>query len=129
MTLRALTLGVVLCGGLAASGARLDAHAGNRVVPRTTVAGDTTASVDRLRSAPADRLAAQPAPSEPQDEFRPISELPPEEKLAAGPLLVAAYVIVFLLLFAYVYSLAKRFGGVKAEIDRLEADIKQGRRG
>src|SRR5689334_16021220 len=29
---------------------------------------------------------------QPEDEFKPISELPPEEKLPAAPMLVAAYV-------------------------------------
>jgi hypothetical protein len=71
------------------------------------------------------RMNAQQQPPAPQEEFRPISELPPEEKLPAAPLLVAAYVFVTLALFAYVYSLTRRLGAVKADIARLESDMKR----
>jgi CcmD family protein len=65
---------------------------------------------------------AQPQPDE---GFKPISELPPEDKLAAGPLLVTAYVFVMLALFAYMVSLSRRLNAVSREIVRLDAQLKQ----
>lgn len=61
----------------------------------------------------------------PEDEFKPISELPPEEKLPAAPMLVAAYVFVVLALSAYVLSIARRLNTVGREIAKLESQIKR----
>jgi len=69
--------------------------------------------------------AAQPPPSEQQEEFLPIDELPPEEQLAAAPLLIGAYVFVVAVLFLYLYSLARRMTTVQREVERLEADLKR----
>ena len=72
--------------------------------------------------------AAQQPPQQPQDEFVPISELPPEEQLPAAPLLIAAYAFVWLALGGYVWSVARRLSGVQREMDRLESDVKRGNR-
>ena len=64
---------------------------------------------------------AQP---ERQDEFVPVSELPPTEQLPAAPLLVAAYVVVLVALFVYVLSVARRVGAVQQEVQRLESELK-----
>ena len=74
------------------------------------------------------RLQPTVPPAEPDDEFVPISELPPEERLPAAPMLVAAYVFVVLALFAYVLSLSRRLGAVGREIARLEEQVKRGQR-
>jgi CcmD family protein len=73
---------------------------------------------------------AQPAPSptptpspEQQSEFVPISELPPQDQLPAAPLLVAAYAVVWLALFGYLYSVARRLRVVQREVERLESDL------
>lgn len=63
--------------------------------------------------------------SGPDDGFRPVSELPPDEKLPAGPMLVAAYVFVVVALFAYFVSLSRRLNAVNREISRLDAQIKR----
>ena len=68
------------------------------------------------------RLAQQKPPD---DGFEPISELPPDERLPAAPMLVAAYAFVALALFAYLLSLGRRLGAVKQEMARLEGDIKR----
>ena len=82
---------------------------------------DPSQEILRLR-----RVAAAQEPGQkPPDEFVPIDQLPPEEKLPAAPLLVSAYVIVTLALFAYMYSLSRRLGAVKGEITRLESDLKR----
>ena len=73
------------------------------------------------------RFRAQPSSGAPQqaEEFKPLSELPPEEKLPAAPMLVAAYIVVLLAFFAYVLSLARRMRSVTQEIDRLETELKR----
>ena len=58
--------------------------------------------------------AQQPKPAE--DEFRPITELPPEEKLPAAPLLIAAYSIVWIAAVGYLFSIWRR-------LDRVDRDL------
>ena len=72
-----------------------------------------------------DRQPLTVAWQKPDDGFEPISELPPDERLPAAPMLVAAYVFVVLALFAYLLSLGRRMGAVKQEIARLETDLKR----
>ena len=73
---------------------------------------------------------SQPEPQQPkqQDEFVPISQLPPQDQLPAAPLLVTAYAFVWIVLFGYVVSVARRLTNVQREVERLEADIKRGTR-
>ena len=66
--------------------------------------------------------APSPAPAPPaaapaQDEFVPISELPAEEKLPAGPLLITAYAVVWIVIAVYLWTLWRRF-------QRAEQDVK-----
>ena len=70
--------------------------------------------------------AQQPRPQQ-QDEFVPISELPPEEQLPAQPLVIGAYALAWLAIGGYVWSVARRLDSVQREIERLEADTKRGR--
>ena len=51
--------------------------------------------------------------------------MPPQEQVAALPLLVAAYVFVPVVLFLYPFSVAKRMTAVSREIERLEIDVKR----
>jgi hypothetical protein len=67
-------------------------------------------------------------PTEQQGEFVPAESLPQRERVPAAPLLVSAYAFVLLALFAYVISLSRRIGAVKADIGRLEGEIKRGSR-
>ncbi len=71
-----------------------------------------------------------PTSSQPsqQNEFIPIDQLPPQEQLAAAPLLIGAYAFVLIVLFLYVYSVARRLTNVQRELDRLDTTIKQGGR-
>jgi CcmD family protein len=68
-----------------------------------------------------------PQPSQ-QNEFIPIDQLPPQEQLAAAPLLIGAYAFVLVVLFLYVYSVARRLTNVQRELDRLDTTMKQGGR-
>jgi CcmD family protein len=54
--------------------------------------------------------------------------LPPQEQLAAAPLLIGAYAFVLVVLFLYVYSVARRLTNVQRELDRLDTTMKQGGR-
>jgi CcmD family protein len=76
--------------------------------------------------------AQQPSPEsshpEQQNEFIPIDQLPPQEQLAAAPLLIGAYAFVMVVLFVYVFSVARRLTNVQRELDRLDTTIKQGGR-
>ena len=74
-----------------------------------------------LLTGPASLAAAQPTQ---QDEFVPISQLPPQEQLPAAPLLVGAYVFVVVVFFVYMLSVAKRVGTVQREVHSLEAELK-----
>ena len=78
---------------------------------------------------PAQAPPPAPAPSPPpeqQSEFVPVSELPPQDQLPAAPLLITAYAIVWVALFGYLFSLARRLSTVQQEVERLESDLKRG---
>jgi CcmD family protein len=76
----------------------------------------------------AQQPSPQPAPQKQTDEFVPVSQLPPQDQLPAAPLLVTAYAFVWVVLFGYVVSVARRLTKVQTEIERLDADIKRGTR-
>ena len=73
-------------------------------------------------------VAQQPAQPEQQTEFIPLDQLPPQEQMPAAPLLVSAYSVLVLALFAYVVSVARRLAVVQREVERLETDLKRGSR-
>jgi CcmD family protein len=80
-----------------------------------------------LSSTPATLLAQQsPAPAPGQqpaatDQFVPIDEIPEQDKLPAAPYLIAAYMIAWVLLLFYVWSLWRRLQRVEEELKRLAA--------
>ena len=75
-------------------------------------------------------LAQEPAkPSQQpqqQTEYVPIDQLPPQEQLAAAPLLIGAYSFVVVVLFAYVLSVSRRLTSVHRDVARLEGELKKG---
>jgi CcmD family protein len=75
-------------------------------------------------------VAQQPEQQEPkrQEEFTPVDQLPPTESMPAAPLLIAAYAFVMVVLFVYVFSVARRLSTVQQELSRLDATMKQGGR-
>jgi CcmD family protein len=81
-----------------------------------------------LSFAPIAAQQPQPQPQQ-QDEFVPVSQLPAQDQLPAAPLLVTAYAFVWIALFAYVTSVARRLSRVQREVERLESDMKRGTRG
>jgi CcmD family protein len=73
------------------------------------------ACVSTLLTAPA--LLAQPPQ---QNEYVPIDQLPPQETLPAAPLLIAAYIVVWLGLMTYLWWIWRRIGRVEAEMQALQ---------
>ena len=65
-------------------------------------------------------VALQPPTGAAQDGFVPIDKLPPQEQLPAAPLLITAYVFVWLAIMVYVWSIARRLGKVESEIETLQ---------
>ena len=47
---------------------------------------------------------AQP-PQEPQTDFVPLSTLPPSEKMAAAPLLIASYAFFLVAMMVYLWTI------------------------
>ena len=80
-----------------------------------------------LLCAPLAAQQPQPQPQQ-QEEFVPVSQLPAQDQLPAAPLLVIAYAFVWLALFAYLVSVARRLSYVQREVERLESDMKRGSR-
>jgi CcmD family protein len=66
----------------------------------------------------------QPAPKQPkqQEEFVPIDELPPQEQVPAAPMVVAAYIFVWVAFLAYVFTLVRRVKKVEADLAALERE-------
>jgi CcmD family protein len=71
--------------------------------------------------------APSPAPAPPaapaQDEFVPISELPAEEQLPAGPLLIAAYAVVWIVIAVYLWTLWRRFLRAEQDVKSLSSRL------
>ncbi len=76
--------------------------------------------------------ATQPPQQQPPPDqiggFVPLEDLPPQEQMPAAPLVVGAYSFVWLALFFYVASVARRLSTVQREVERLASDFKQGKR-
>lgn len=75
--------------------------------------------------ASAQSTTGQPQQPQQQDEFVPISQLPPQDQLPAAPLLISAYIVVLVALFGYVLSVSRRLSAVQREVQRLEGDLKR----
>ena len=65
----------------------------------------------------ASTLFAQPAQ---QNEYVPIDQLPPQETMPAAPLLIGAYILVWLGLMLYVWSIWRRLARVETEMQALQ---------
>jgi CcmD family protein len=65
-------------------------------------------------------VAFQPPPDSSVSEFKPISELPPTEKLPAAPFLISAYSIVWLIALFYIWTIWRRVNKLELEFRTLE---------
>ena len=55
-----------------------------------------------------------------QEEFMPIDQLPPEDRLPAAPLLIAAYSFVWVALLGYLWVVWRRLGSVEQQLHDVE---------
>lgn len=55
-----------------------------------------------------------------QGGFVPVDQLPPADQLPSAPLLIGAYVFVWLALMCYVWSIGRRLARAEADIRALE---------
>ncbi len=55
-----------------------------------------------------------------QEEFVPIDQLPPEDRLPAAPLLIAAYSFVWVALLGYLWVVWRRLGSVEQQLHDVE---------
>jgi CcmD family protein len=76
-----------------------------------------------LVSAPATAIAQQsPARTQPPaatDQYVPMDDIPEQDKLPAAPYLIGAYMVAWLMLLFYVWSLWRRLQRVEEELKRL----------
>jgi hypothetical protein len=65
--------------------------------------------------------ASQPPPPQPaQEEFIPLDQLPPEAQLPAAPMVIAAYVFVWVAFVVYIFTVVKRIRKVEVDLRALE---------
>jgi CcmD family protein len=69
-------------------------------------------------------VSAQPQERKPpgQEEFVPLSEIPPEEQIPAFTLVASAYAFVWIALAGYIWSLTRR-------LEKVETDLAAASRG
>jgi CcmD family protein len=63
--------------------------------------------------------AAQSPQPPAQEEFVPLSEIPPEEQIPAFTLVASAYALVWIVLLGYVWSVSRRLHAVESELTSL----------
>lgn len=70
--------------------------------------------------------ASQPrtAPPAAQDEYVPLSELPPDEQLPAVPLVFIAYGLIWLAVLVYVITIWRRQSAVAKELEVLKRQLR-----
>ena len=71
----------------------------------------------------------QPSPAGAQEEFVPVKDLPHQEQLPGGPLVLAAYGFVWAVLLVYVWTIWRRLGKVEREMRALAGRLKGQQRG
>jgi CcmD family protein len=72
-------------------------------------------------------MAVQQQPAA-QDEFVPLAELPPDERLPAAPLLVGAYAFAWVMVAGYLWSIWRRLSAVEREIAQVARQVETVRR-
>ena len=85
------------------------------LMPQPTMALESSAAAMPRAAIGASSLE-QPEQPPAQEEFVPVSELPPEEQLPAAPFLIGAYAIAWLVVIVYVWRLWRRLSRVEQEL-------------
>jgi CcmD family protein len=58
-----------------------------------------------------------------QEGFVPVDQLPPEDRMPAAPLLISAYVVAWVAVFGYLWSVWRRVGRVERELAAMRARV------
>jgi CcmD family protein len=58
-------------------------------------------------------------PQQPPDGFVPADTLKPQEQLPAAPLVIGAYVVAWIAVFGYLWSIWNRLGRVERDIQEV----------
>ena len=73
-------------------------------------------------------VAASQQPPAGQEGFVPVENLPQREQLPAAPLVMAAYAVAWVAIFAYLWSIWQRLGRVERDIVEVSRRIEAGGR-
>jgi CcmD family protein len=67
-------------------------------------------------------------PPTPPEGFVPMQTVPPHEQLPAAPLVIAAYAVAWMAVFAYLWSMWQRLGRVERELADVSRRVEAGER-
>jgi CcmD family protein len=70
-------------------------------------------------------VGAWQPPRPADEEFRPIDELPPDEKLPAAPFVIAAYSVAWIVVAGYLWTIWQRLGRVEREVADVTRRVQQ----
>lgn len=91
---------------------------------RLVAAGLVAAGLIIISEAGAGAAPQPPQTQAVQDEYVPVSQLPPaSEQLPAAPLVVGAYGFIWIALLAYLWVIWRRLGAVDRELAELRRAI------
>jgi CcmD family protein len=79
-----------------------------------------------VAAAPLMAIAQQPAQTQTdasREGYVPMKDLPPAEQLPAAPLVLGAYAVIWVGVFAYVWTIARRLASVDRELSTLRRMI------
>jgi CcmD family protein len=60
-----------------------------------------------------------------QEGFVPVDQLPPEDRMPAAPLLISAYVVAWVAVFGYLWSVWRRVGRVERELAAIRTRVEE----
>ena len=95
-------------------------RSGWRVLPILAILG-----VGPILGAVVSAQQPPPQPKAAQDEFVPIDQLPPDDKLPAARFLIAAYAVAWVAVAVYLYSIWQRLARVERDIAEVTRRIGQ----
>lgn len=73
-------------------------------------------------------FAQQPPPTPAQEGFVSVDQLPRKEELPAARLVMAAYAVVWIAVFGFLWSIWQRLGRVEHELAEAHRRIERGER-